>query len=142
MNRHPAYATLLLGAIVSPLGAQQTAAPPALEERVVDQRPELVPNSCQPPQYPDSLRAAGVEGRVLVALVIDTAGQAEPGSVRVLSSTNIGFEASARAAVVSCRYRAGRVGGRPVRTRIQIPLNLTLPARSPDTDRPSPCTAA
>lgn len=131
MTSKLAYTMLLLSALGSPLVAQQPPAPPPLEERVVGQRPELVPNTCQPPHYPDSLRAAGIEGRVVVELVVDTSGQAEPGSVRVLSSTNPSFEAPARAALLTCRYRPGRIGGRPVRTRIQVPFYFTIPTRSP-----------
>jgi protein TonB len=93
-------------------------------EAVVEERPERVGGI--PPRYPEILRQAGIEGRVLVEVVIDTLGRAERGSLRILSSTHQLFEAPAREAVANSIYRPGRIQGRAVRVRVQIPLNFTI----------------
>lgn len=95
-------------------------------EAVVEERPDQVPGSCTNPRYPEILRQAGIEGRALVEVVLDTLGRAERGSMRILSSTHQLFEAPAREAVASCRYRPGRIQGRAVRVRVQVPVNFSI----------------
>lgn len=95
-------------------------------EAVVEERPETVQGSCIQPRYPEILRQAGVEGRVLVEAVIDTMGRAERGSVRFVNSSHQLFEAPARETVQSCRFRPGRISGRAVRVRVQVPINFTI----------------
>ncbi len=93
-------------------------------EAVVEERPDRV--SSPPVVYPEILRQAGIEGRVLVEVVIDTLGRAERGSIRILSSTHQLFDAPARQAVANSVYRPGRISGRAVRVRVQVPLNFSI----------------
>ena len=93
-------------------------------ESVVDEKPERI--SSPPLEYPDLLRQAGIEGAVTFEVVIDSAGHAEPGSLRVVGATNKAFEASARKAVLGSLFRPGRVGGRLVRVLVQIPVSFTI----------------
>ena len=93
-------------------------------EAVVEERPERV--SSPPVRYPDILRQAGIEGRVLLELVIDTTGHAERGSIRVLSSTHQLFEGPAREMTQASLFSPGRIQGRPVRVRVQLPINFTI----------------
>jgi protein TonB len=93
-------------------------------ESVVEERPERI--SSPPVRYPEILRQAGIDGRVLVECIIDTTGHAERGSIKVLSSTNQLFEQPAREAVAASLYRPGRISGRAVRVRVQVPLNFTI----------------
>jgi protein TonB len=95
-------------------------------EAVVEERPEILPPTCVPPRYPEILRQAGVEGRVLIELVIDTLGRAERASMRVTSSTHQLFEGPARDYVASCRFRPGRIQGRAVRVRVHAPVNFSI----------------
>jgi protein TonB len=95
-------------------------------EAVVEERPETMAGTCQLPQYPPILQQAGVEGRVLAEFVIDTAGRAERASIRFVTSTHQLFEAPARATILSCRFRPGRISGRAVRVRVQQPINFTI----------------
>lgn len=81
--------------------------------------------------YPDLLRQAGVQGRVIVQAVIDTMGRAEPWSVKIIESPNEGFNQSARNYVLGASFRAGRVDGRAVRVLINVPLDYSIP-RKPD----------
>ena len=62
-----------------------------------------------PPAYPELLRAAGIEGRVVLQVVIDTLGRAEP-AARVFESSNPGFDGAALAYVRS-PVSAGTGGG-------------------------------
>lgn len=93
-------------------------------ESVVEERPERI--SSPPVRYPEILRQAGIDGRVLVECVIDTLGHAERGSIKILSTTNQLFEQPAREAVAASLYRPGRISGRAVRVRVQVPLNFTI----------------
>jgi len=95
-------------------------------EAVVEERPEVQAGSCIPPRYPPVLQQAGIEGRVMIEFVIDTLGRAERNSFRIVSSAHNLFEAPAREAVQSCRFRPGRIQGRAVRTRVQQPINFTI----------------
>jgi TonB family protein len=98
-------------------------------EQDVTDRPERVGGP--PPRYPDSLRTAGVGGRVLVEFIVDTAGHVEPGSVRILSSTHPGFEAPTRDAIVASTFRPGLVQGHVVPVVLRQPVNYEV-ARGPD----------
>lgn len=69
------------------------------------------------PRYPPVLQQAGIEGRVLVEFIIDTLGHVEPASLRILESSNPGFEAAAAETLRRSVFRPARVQGRPVRQR-------------------------
>jgi len=93
-------------------------------ESVVEERPELL---TRPPlQYPDLLRQAGVQGRVLVQAIIDTSGRAEPNSVKVIQSPNPGFDQPAKQMVLKALFRPARVHGRAVRVLVNLPIDFTI----------------
>ncbi len=96
----------------------------AVAEREVEERPEQI--SAWAPAYPDLLRQAGIEGMVIVEVIIDTAGRAEPSSLRIVQSSNGMFDASAREAVLRSRYRPGRIHGQAVRVLVQVPISFTI----------------
>lgn len=96
-------------------------------ESVVEERPELL--SGPQPQYPELLRQAGVQGRVIVQAIIDTSGRAEPGSVKIVQSPNPGFDQAARNAVLRALFRPARVHGRAVRVLVNIPYDFKLNRR-------------
>ena len=96
----------------------------AFIEAVVDEKPERVSNP--PLDYPDLLRQAGIEGNVIVEVIIDTTGHAEPTSLRIIQSTNKAFELSAKDAVLKSLYRPGRVRGQAVRVLVQVPISFTI----------------
>jgi len=86
------------------------------------ERPVLL--SGPPLQYPNLLRQAGIQGRVLVRAIIDTTGRAEPASVRVIESPHPGFDQAARDFVLHARFSHGRLHGRAVRTLIEFPVTF------------------
>lgn len=116
----------LLG-IASGLEAQAQPDTTAMSEAVVQERPALVPNSCQAPQYPLQLRQARVEGRVLLRFVVEADGRVNPASVNVVSVTHSRFEAPARQAIATCRYRPARFNDRAVRVTVMAPVDFRLP---------------
>ncbi len=93
-------------------------------ESVVEERPEIL--SGPPLSYPDLLRQAGVQGRVLVQAILDTLGRAEPQSVKILESPNPGFEFSARDYVLHAMFRPARIHGRAVRVLVNIPIDYKI----------------
>lgn len=76
--------------------------------------------------YPESLRRAGVEGSVLVEVVLDTRGCVETQTLRALRATDPRFVPPAFALVVASRFSPGVVNGRAVRVRVQVPVNFGL----------------
>lgn len=91
---------------------------------LVQDPPELL--AAPVPPYPALLREARVEGQVLVQVVVDTTGRPEPGSLRVVESTNGGFNAAALGTIRGALFRPGRVWGRAVRVLVQVPVAFRL----------------
>ncbi len=94
------------------------------DESVVDQVPERL--SCPVPEYPSQLWEDRIEGQVLVQFVIGIDGAVEPSSLEVLSSSHRAFEAPASSMLERCTFRAGVVGGDPVRTLVQMPVIFAI----------------
>ena len=78
------------------------------------------------PAYPDLLRQAGVEGRVVLEAIVDTTGRVLAASILVVSATNPAFVAPARQALLASLFRPGMVGGKPVQMRVRIPYDFTI----------------
>lgn len=95
-----------------------------VDVRYVEVPPQLIGHP--PLRYPDLLRQAGVEGRVVLEAVLDTTGRVEPATLRVSSGAHALFEAEARAVALASRYRPARVSGRPVRVRILLPVAFAV----------------
>ena len=81
------------------------------------------------PRYPDRMRAMGLEGRVVVQFVIDTAGRVEAEGVRVLEATHEEFAVAARQTLSRLRFRAAEAGGRRVRMLAAMPFEFRLAGR-------------
>lgn len=92
---------------------------------VVQEKPERLAG--QPPAYPPLLQQAQIEGTVMVEAIIDTTGHIEPASIKVVQTSNPGFNESAKQAIVKWLYRPARVYGRAVRVLIHQPINYTIP---------------
>src|SRR2546425_1931042 len=104
---------------------QVQGADDVLTESMVDERPVLLSGPAL--EYPNLLRQAGIQGRVLVRAIIDTTGRAEPGSVQVVESPHPGFDHAARNALLQARFRGGRFRGRAVRVLIEFPIDFRTP---------------
>lgn len=116
----------------SVLGAQsdtkvtgkKAQAPEVFVQAAVEERPTFVSGPTL--VYPDVLRQAGVQGRVIVQAIIDTMGRAEPGSVTIVDSPNPGFNESARNYILGSLFRPGRVQGHAVRVLINVPMDYSI----------------
>jgi periplasmic protein TonB len=73
--------------------------------------------------YPPLLREVGVEGRVLVEVVVGEDGRVRPGTARIVSATHDALGAATLRAVESFRFRPARIGGTPVAVRVTIPVD-------------------
>ena len=121
-----------VGALV---GACETPRPLAPAEKIhhnlqnslamdsaVDERAQIV----EAPMliYPDLLRRAGIEGRVIVQLIVGVNGRAEPGSVKVVDSPNPGFDQTVINWVLQARFRPALVHQRAVRVLMNLPVEF------------------
>lgn len=91
----------------------------------VEKQVSLEPGS-KPPRYPETLRAAGVEGRVVALFIVSDRGIVEEGSVRILRSDNPLFDDAVRSALSRMRFVSAEIGGRKVRQQVQMPFLFTL----------------
>ncbi len=117
-------ASVLQPAARAPSGRGSSAMPgEPWSADAVDDPPVLLAGP--PLAYPEGLRRTSTTGTVLVQLVIDTLGRAEPGTL-VLQSSPPGFETAARAYVLGAQFRPGRSHGRAVRVLVRLPISFTL----------------
>jgi periplasmic protein TonB len=97
----------------------------AYPENVVERMPRLVGRAIEP-RYPNSLRSSGISGRVVVRFVVDTLGRAEEEGTVIVEATHPLFTEAVRNVLALYRFSPGEVGGRKVRTLVQMPFAFTL----------------
>lgn len=127
----PVQVTLELAVAFSP-----AASPPASVHRLddvytateVQERPHAT--FTPPLAYPGPLLLAGIQGRVVVQAVVDTLGRVEEGSVVVVEASDPRFNEAAKEFVRKSRFAPGRIAGRAVRVRVQLPVEFRRPSRS------------
>ncbi|MEP6492678.1 MAG: energy transducer TonB [bacterium] len=78
------------------------------------------------PRYPESLRQAAIDGRVVVRFTVDTAGRIDMSSVEVLSSTHDLFSRSVRDALPQFRFKPSELAGRRVRSLAEMPFEFKV----------------
>lgn len=78
------------------------------------------------PRYPESLRSAGIDGRVLVEFAVDTAGRVDLGTLKILSSTHELFTRAVKDALPGVRFRPAEVGGKHVTALAQMPFEFQV----------------
>jgi TonB family protein len=76
------------------------------------------------PAYPESLRAARIEGDVLLVFRVDEQGRVFDPEIRF--STHPEFGAAAAEAVLDWRFRPGFRDGKPATFRVNIPITFRL----------------
>jgi periplasmic protein TonB len=106
----------------------ETATPPygsPFRADQVDRQVGLLPG-IRPPAYPEALRSAGIEGKVLVEFVVDERGQPVQGSIRVVQSDNDLFADAVRSVLGRLRFTPAEVGGKRVSQLVQMPFVFTL----------------
>lgn len=86
---------------------------------------ELAIEYMEEPVYPEELREKGIEGRVSLMALVDTAGRVAEVSV-VLSSGELAFEQSATDAVRRARFHPYKIEGTPAEVYVIIPYHFTV----------------
>ena len=89
---------------------------------VLDQAPE--PRVQTAPVYPFEERRQGIDGHVVVAFIVDAAGDVT--QAHAVSSSRPGFESAAVQAVLRWKFRPGRKDGCAVNVRMQVPILFNL----------------
>ena len=110
-----------------PLAASRKTGDEAFSMKELDSPPKA--RTRKAPVYPAELRAAGIEGSVVVSMLIDTTGRVV--QTRVEKSTHQGFEFAALQAVQEWQFEPGRKGGRQVNTRVSQVLQFSVGKDSP-----------
>jgi protein TonB len=96
----------------APVAADAVAHPPEIETYVV-------------PEYPPKARARGIEGRVLLMVIVDASGRVED-DIKVLDSIPM-LDQAAIDAVRQWSFTPGRdADGDPVRVQLEVPVRFTL----------------
>jgi TonB family protein len=83
-----------------------------------------------PPIYPADLIGRGIAGEVLVGFVVDTRGV--PLDPFIFRSTRREFEAPAIAAVQEWRFKPGTLDGKPVNTKMTVPIVFSFEDEKPN----------
>jgi protein TonB len=90
----------------------------------VERKPKLVHEV--KPDYPEMARAAGIEGKAVVSMVVDTLGNVAYAEVYATSG-NLLLDQAAVAAAYQCRFSPGFQRDRPVTVRqLILPFNFKL----------------
>jgi TonB family protein len=76
--------------------------------------------------YPDAQRKSGVQGRVVLGLIVNAKGKAEGSSVRVLQSLEPSLDREAVRYIRRATLQPGCRDGRPVRVQTTIPVEFKL----------------
>lgn len=79
------------------------------------------------PRYPPLALQRGIEGTVVVSVLVDETGAVAEASVARASPRGMGFEDAATRYVKSRRYQAATKGGVPVRVRIEVVVEFRKP---------------
>ena len=96
----------------------------AVDLSLVDELPMLLSGPVL--VYPELLRQAGLQGRVVLEAVIDTVGRVERGSIVVVEAAHPAFVAPAQQSLLKSLFRPARVRGHAVRVRIRVPIDFVL----------------
>ena len=90
----------------------------------VERRPELIRKVI--PDYPEMARAAGIEGKVVVSMVVDTLGNVAHAEVYATSGNSL-LDRAAVEAALKCGFTPGFQRDRPVVVRnVILPFNFRL----------------
>ncbi|RMF69444.1 MAG: energy transducer TonB [Calditrichaeota bacterium] len=82
-------------------------------------------------RYPEIARKAGIEGRVVVGVLIDEHGNPRKTQILKDSGSRVGFEEAAEAAVMSVKWKPAKQRDRPVKVWVSIPINFKLGDNEP-----------
>jgi protein TonB len=82
------------------------------------------------PQYPDSARREGKEGRVLLRVLVDEDGRTKAIEVNQSSGHDM-LDRAATEAIKKWRFVPARAGGKPIETWVKVPIEFQLSNAKP-----------
>jgi periplasmic protein TonB len=121
-------ATGVAGGVAPPLNSDQ----PLYDFQV--EKPAASNPSNQPPNYPNQLRAANIEGQVIAKFVVDTNGRADMRTLEIMKSDHDLFTNAVRNVLPQYRFFPAELGGRKVKQLVQMPFQFTL-NKSPEPEQ-------
>lgn len=120
----------------NPCGPTEVKGPRDTVVYYIDQvstKPELLSASA-PPRYPDAARAQGLQGRVVLAFIVNANGKVERRSVRVLQSLHPLLDPEAVKFIQQGVFKPACREGRPVRVQTTMPVDFNLAVIVPAAD--------
>jgi len=97
----------------------------------VEKTAKLLPGNVAP-VFPQQLRAAGVEGKVLTQFVVDTTGLPLMQTFRVVERSDDRFVPSVREAVPNLHFSPAEVGEKKVKQLVSMPFSFLLGKDGPE----------
>lgn len=128
MSKYALSLALVIGAALQPAVAVAQDTKPATEseqtylEFQVEQTAKI--RNAVSPIYPERLRAAKVEGLVLVQFVVNENGSAQMESFKVLRSTDNEFSEAVKKAVTASSFHPAEIKGKKVKQLVQQPYKF------------------
>ncbi len=95
----------------------------AFDTKQVDTLPSIVKRAS--PEYPNRARRMNIQGKVMVQLVVDTAGNPKEFSIASASPAGY-FEEAALTAAKKMRFIPGKIKGKTVNTLVHVPFVFRL----------------
>jgi hypothetical protein len=104
----------------------------------VPREQQAIPARLHKPEYPPEARRLGFQGEVLMQFVIDTTGQARPGTLKNLLAEKVRLadnndrclydllEKEVRQSVMRSKYSPARIGGCAVSVLVQQPYSFSI----------------
>lgn len=112
--------------------------PPPPEESGVDDQYVFIPYDEAPSpiggfaaiqsnlKYPEIARKAGIEGQVIIGVLIDDKGNPIKTQILKAAGVKVGFEEAAEAAVMSVKWRPAKQRDRAVKVWVSVPIRFKL----------------
>ena len=127
MSKYALSLALVIGAALQPaVAAAQDTKPAETEQTYLEFQVEQTAKirNAVTPIYPDRLRAAKVEGLVLVQFVVNENGSAQMESFKVLRSTDNEFSEAVKKAVNASSFHPAEIKGKKVKQLVQQPYKF------------------
>ena len=93
------------------------------------ERPVMASPKNKAPQFPRELRAAGIEGEMIAAFVVDSTGRPIPSTFKVVKSSHDLFTKSVADALPELRFTPASIGGKKVAQLVQMPFVFSIAPR-------------
>jgi len=78
------------------------------------------------PEYPERLVSSRVTGQVIAQLVVGENGRYQPGTLKILESSNEAFTEAVKRALPGMRFSAAQIGGQKVKQLVQMPFQFNV----------------